>query len=539
MSGHDDPGRAGERSLSELTIAPGALERIRASALHGPHADVDVERLLDRVRRIAGEDPDRPAVRDGKRTVTYAQLVDWADHLISQLGALQVPRSSVVAYFGPRSVEQIVALLAVDAISAVYLPIETSWPDSRARSVLDLARAHTVLRHPDAMQPPADAVPIGRRDDPIPDPPGQALRHPSSTDASYIIFTSGTTGAPKGATVERRGMLNHLWSKIVELRIRRGDVVAYTAPIGFDISIWQMLAPLLAGASVEIVADRDLAFPRRIIARLTEGEVTVAELVPSVIRWLVAGRDTRAAGPLPLRCLLSTGEELSPSLAAAVLERFERTLLVNAFGPTECSDDVTHARITPADLARARLPIGVPVQNTALHVLRSTDAGWEAVDDGEQGELFVGGLGVGRGYVGNPAATLSAFFRDTLDPRSPTGRLYRTGDHVVRQDGRLEYRGRRDRQVKLAGVRMELDEIQLAIEAHPLVAEAAVAVAEEGARAVVTAHVVFTGRTWDFGPLKEHLASTLPPAMVPTRWTAWEQLPHTPNGKVDHHELVR
>jgi len=179
------------------------------------------------------------------------------------------------------------------------------------------------------------------------------------------------------------------------------------------------------------------------------------------------------------------------------------------------------------------------VQNTALHVLCPTDDGWRSAADGEQGELFVGGIGVGRGYVRNNLATQSAFFVDAIDPRSPTGRLYRTGDFVVRDKGALEYRGRLDRQVKLAGVRMELDEIQIAIESHPLVHAAAVTVSSDERRATITAHVVFAVATRDFGPIKEHIAASLPPAMVPVRWVAWDALPHTPNGKIDHRDLTR
>ncbi|WP_143220187.1 AMP-binding protein, partial [Actinomadura sp. CNU-125] len=288
------------------------------------------------------------------------------------------------------------------------------------------------------------------------------------------------------------GMLNHLWAKIIDLGMTDADTVAFTAPLGFDISIWQMLAPLLLGGRVEIVAD-GVAHDAPAFARLVdERAVTVVELVPTMVRHLLDDLPERLDGPpFPgLRWMIATGEELPAELSRRWLEAVPHARLLNAYGPTECSDDVTHHTVTAADLELLRLPIGTPVVNARLYVLRSLDDGtWAACDIGETGELFVGGVVVGRGYLGDPDRTREAFYRDPFG-ESPTGRLYRTGDAVrLLRAGAggadrptLQYLGRVDRQVKISGVRMELGEIEAVLQRHPSVGAAAVVVHEYPAR---------------------------------------------------------
>jgi non-ribosomal peptide synthetase component F len=283
-------------------------------------------------------------------------------------------------------------------------------------------------------------------------------------------------------------MLYHLWAKIIDLELTGADTVAFTAPLGFDISIWQMLCPLLIGGRIDVIGDEVGHDPAAFARAVDDRGITVVELVPTMVRHLL---DDLAPGSLTgLRWMIATGEELPAELSRRWLEAMPHARLLNAYGPTECSDDVTHHTVTAGDLELLRLPIGTPIVNARLYVLREDEGAWSACDVGETGELFVGGVVVGRGYLGNDERTREAFYRDPFDPASPTGRLYRTGDAVKllpagaggEDRPTLQYLGRVDRQVKIAGVRMELGEIEAVLQRHPGVRAAAVVVHEYPAR---------------------------------------------------------
>ncbi|MFI9617000.1 amino acid adenylation domain-containing protein [Streptomyces sp. NPDC052023] len=525
---------------------PGAVERARKLALRHTRALDTGTALLDHVIGHGERGPDRPAVVDGERTVSYRELLGLVAVTRDALNAAGVRAGDTVAALGGRSVHTPVVFLALEALGASYLPLDQNWPEVRVRDVLARSRARLLVDYSDGTAHAARAAAVAEKTTILPLPQGGAGAMPPtragdrSHEVRYTIFTSGTTGRPKGATVEHQGMINHLWAKATDLALGPDDAVAFTAPLVFDISIWQMLCPLLVGGRLVVVGDDAMRLPRWLIGALDTAAVTVVELVPTVIGWLVDHLD-RAGGDkgLPeLRWLLSTGEELYPALAERALRTLPHVSVVNAYGPTECSDDVTHHVVTDADLTDARLPVGAPIVNTALYVLVEEGEGgrWRAAEPGESGELFVGGTGVGLGYLNDPDTTDRVFFRDPFDAGSPTGRLYRTGDLARADGGVVYYLGRGDRQVKVAGVRMELGEIEVVLSRHPAVDQCAVVVAGEGERAELVAH--YSTRT-PVGTtvLQEALSTQLPAAMVPRRWREWEALPLTHNGKIDHRSL--
>ncbi|QFG20533.1 amino acid adenylation domain-containing protein [Actinomadura sp. WMMB 499] len=489
--------------LASLAVPGAELERARELAVrHGMTRELEVDLgdpVITRVERFAAE-RDRPAVADGGRALSYAELAAEARRLATLLEGAGVRPGEVVGVGGGRCAAVIAAFLAIELVGALYVPADETWPATRVRDVLDQAGASVLLTvdagdpAPALLEGAAAAGCAAVRADAARDLapwPGEprldALDRPR-----YVLFTSGSTGRPKGAVVEHRGMLNHLWAKIIDLELTGADAVAFTAPLGFDISIWQMLCPLLLGGRVEVVGD-GVAHDAPAFARLVDGRgVTVVELVPTMVRHLLDDLPARPDGPpFPgLRWMIATGEELPAELSRRWLAAVPHARLLNAYGPTECSDDVTHHTVTAGDLELLRLPIGTPVVNARLYVLRSLDDGtWAACDAGETGELFVGGVVVGRGYLGDPDRTREAFFRDPFGP-SPTGRLYRTGDAVRLLPAgaggadrpTLQYLGRVDRQVKISGVRMELGEIEAVLQRHPSVGAAAVVVHEYPAR---------------------------------------------------------
>ncbi|MEO3825209.1 AMP-binding protein [Actinomadura sp. B10D3] len=526
--------------LPALDVSAAEARRARElAARHGMLRERDVDLadpVITRVERFAAE-RDRPAVTDEHRSLSYGELAAEARRLAALLEREGVEPGTVVGVGGGRCASVIAAFLAIELVGALYVPADETWPAGRVRDVLDQAEASVLVAVDAGATAPAlleGAAEAGCRVVRAAAAEGLAPwagePRPAAPDQPrYVLFTSGSTGRPKGAVVEHRGMLNHLWAKNIDLELTGADVVAFTAPLGFDISIWQMLSPLLLGGRVDVIGDATGHDPAAFARAVDEQGITVVELVPTMVRHLLddlapgsahpggttpqaprqrpfpSGGTTPQAPrqrpfpsggttpqtprqrPLPnLRWMIATGEELPVELSRRWLEAMPHARLLNAYGPTECSDDVTHHAVTSGDLGLLRLPIGTPIVNARLYVLRAEDDGtWAACDVGETGELFVGGLVVGRGYIGNDERTREAFYRDPFGS-SPTGRLYRTGDAVKllpagaggEDRPTLQYLGRVDRQVKIAGVRMELGEIEAVLQRHPAVRAAAVVVHE-------------------------------------------------------------
>ncbi|WP_410586704.1 amino acid adenylation domain-containing protein [Amycolatopsis sp. lyj-23] len=479
--------------------------------------------------------PDALAVVDDDRELTYAELAAAAARLAHHLRGLGVGPETKVALCLDRSIDLIIAILAVWQAGGAYLPVDSALSAERIAFMLTDARAAVVVTTSAtrAVLPPTDAhIVCVDSDDAViaahPAEPPDPRTGPGHL--AYVIYTSGSTGVPKGAMVEQRGMVNHLLAKVRALGLSPDDTVAATASPSFDISVWQFFSAVLAGGTVRVFADRVAHDPVRLIAETARRHVTILEVVPSMLRAIEAS----PTGPdLPaLRWLLLTGEALPADLCRTWLTRYPRIPLLNAYGPTECSDDVTHHVIAAPPAADASgVPIGTPLPNTRLYVL---DDRQRPAPVGAPGELCVGGSGVGRGYAGRPGRTASAFVPDPFGP--PGARLYRTGDLVrAAADGTLEFLGRIDHQVKLRGFRIELGEIEAVLHRHPAVRDAVVLLREDvpGNQQLVGYVVTGSGDA----DLRAHCAERLPGHMVPSAFVRLDELPLTPNGKLDRRAL--
>ncbi|HEV7514955.1 MAG TPA: amino acid adenylation domain-containing protein, partial [Thermoanaerobaculia bacterium] len=491
--------------------------------------------------------PGAPAVSGQGRVLTYAELDLAAGRLAHGLLAAGLRPEEPVAVLALRGPDFLAAMLAIWRAGGAYLPLDPRQPARRLAQMIHQSGARRIL----AMETTesvasATGAPGGaqilslERLLAAPSPGGRLPAPPAPGQLAYVLFTSGSTGTPKGAMVEQRGMLNHLLAKVRDLGLDATDRVAQNAAPTFDISVWQFLAALLVGGVVEVIPDELASDPACLLAEVDRRRVTVLETVPSLLASVLAEPVDGPGAPRlsSLRWLVPTGEALPPDLCRLWLERFPGVPLLNAYGPTECSDDVSHQALhTALPPGATSTPIGRPVVNTRLHLL---DRELALVPLGSAGEICVAGDGVGRGYVGDPARTAAVFVPDPYSPE-PGGRLYRTGDLGRRRpDGALEFHGRLDDQVKVRGFRIEPGEIEAAFAEHPGVTRAVVVARPDprGEERLVAywaaADNITAPADADF---KELLRQRLPEAMIPTAFVRLDPIPLTAHGKVDRRAL--
>ncbi|HVT61781.1 MAG TPA: amino acid adenylation domain-containing protein, partial [Thermoanaerobaculia bacterium] len=431
--------------------APSAAERrqLLSEWNRAEEAELPAEMLPARFARVAAEQGDRVALRTRHGEVSYRELARRSRAVGEALAGRGAGAETVVAVLADRDGELPAAMLGIWWAGGAYLPLDPEHPAPRWREVLAASRAAVVLVAASQRERLAAALaglPAAQRPEVVElEPPlglgapagGRAgaaeLPAPAAADPqglAYVIYTSGSTGQPKGAMVTHRGMLNHLRAKIEALSLGAEDVVAATASQCFDASLWQYLAALLAGGQVWVASAAEVQDPALLWRSVRRQGVTVLETVPALVAMLLseAERQGEADGGEGgdggrLRWMIATGEALPPALAERWLSRFAAVPLVNAYGPTECSADVTH-EVLREWAGGSSVPIGRPVLNLRLYVLGSEG---ELLPVGATGELQVGGIAVGRGYLGEPERTAEAFVPDPWSARGGE-RLYRTGD---------------------------------------------------------------------------------------------------------------
>jgi len=492
------------------------------------------------------------AVFEGRVSLSYAELDRRAAALAVGLRRAGVEPNTLVALVQERGIPLLISILAVFKLGAAYVPIEPAYPSNRIAQIVTRSEAVALLAssafeskarglaasgglgastrvlYYESLTDSLAGSDVAERD---------AVWSGSARDLAYCIFTSGSTGVPKGAMIEHRGMINHMYAKIRDLGLGASDVVAGTASPCFDISVWQYLSVLLVGGSVAFFDEDTTHSGERFIARLVEDGVTIAEIVPSFFRVVLEELERlgdRRPSLQRLRFLMLTGEALPRPLCNRWLRLYPTIPLVNAYGPTECSDDVTHHFITEISPDSESVPVGRPIANTEIYIV---DQQMSPVPIGVRGEILVGGAGVGRGYLNDPQRTAEVFLDDPFIP-GPGRRIYRTRDlGRFRADGSIEFLGRIDHQVKVRGFRIELGEIETVLSKHPSVQEVAVIASEEpnGDRRLV-AYLVPKGAL-TVAELRQFLQQKLPDYMVPSVFIQLAALPLTDNGKLDRARL--
>ncbi|HEY2942791.1 MAG TPA: amino acid adenylation domain-containing protein, partial [Vicinamibacteria bacterium] len=487
------------------------------------------------VERQAERTPHRPAVVFGDQTLTYEELTRRAQRRAAALRAQGVGRGSIVGVCLERSLELVVSLLAVLEAGGAYLPVDPDHPAERKRFVLDDARAQVLITtrplSRDWAPPGVTLVPVDADEPAGPGPPPLVDPGVVERDAAYVIYTSGSTGQPKGVINSHRGIVNRLRWMQDTYALSDRDRVLHKAPIGFDVSVWELFWPLMAGAELRVAHPRGHKDPRYLVEEIQRSAVTVMHFVPSMLTEYLALPD--AARCRSLRLVVCSGEALPVDLQ----DRFLSTLdarLDNLYGPTEAAVDVTYWRCR-REPAQTTVPIGRPVANTRLYVL---DPRQRLAPIGMPGELYIGGVPVADGYVNRGDLTASRFVPDPF-ATEPSARLYRTGDLVrYREDGVLEFIGRNDDQVKIRGFRIEPGEIESAMRKHESVRDAAVVVRHRaGEPARLIAFVVFTGEVPTTSDVRQFLRRWLPDHMIPGLVLEVEEMPRLPSGKIDRAAL--
>ncbi len=526
------------RRLAELGMLSGqerrqVVEEWNASARAYP-AGLTLHGL---VQAQARRTPRAVALVFEGQTLTYAELEARAEALAVRLRALGVGPEARVGVCAERSPELVVALLGTLRAGGAYVPVDPGYPAERIAYMLADSGVPVLLTQERLAgglpEFGGEVVLLDRADGaeragyvrtPFPevDPEGLA----------YVIYTSGSTGRPKGAMNAHRGIVNRLLWMQEQYELGAGDVVLQKTPFGFDVSVWELFWPLMTGARLVLARPGAHGDPRYLSEVIEREGVSTLHFVPPMLQaFLDAGEPGRCAS---LRRVMCSGEALPYELTERFREALPAAELHNLYGPTEAAVDVTYWKCEPRE--RRVVPIGCPVANTRLYVL---DGAGEPAPVGVPGELFIGGLQVGRGYLGRAELTAEKFVPDALSGDRGV-RLYRTGDRARwTLAGEVEYLGRMDFQVKVRGFRIELGEIEAALLGHAGVREAVVLAREDapGDRRIV-AYVVPGGEVApESAELRTQLGKRLPEYMIPSAFVVLDALPLTPNGKMDRRAL--
>lgn len=541
----DDP----SAPMTQLEMLPASERREVLELAAGPRIDFGSQGdvLVGLAAQVAHM-PEAIAVSDAGHRISYRDLDASSAAIADRLIGEGLGPEAVVALWGARSPHLLAAIVGVHRAGAAFLCLDPTQPATRLVHMLEDSGAAFILASQGevaALQPIMNQLAtevqprIAVIDELVTTPPSDRASLPSraETGLAYVIYTSGSSGWPKGTLIERRGLANHLASVVAAFELGPGDVVAQTAPQSFVIAVWQCLAGLTVGARIHVCATEVVRDPVLLAREIGAHGITVLQIVPSLLRALLEqiGDQAITRALSGLRIVIATGEPLTADLCRSWLMHFPDIPLVNAYGASECSDDVTLHRMTSAPEPGGAVPIGQPLPNTQVHVL---DGQFRPVPIGVVGEICVGGAGVARGYLNDPARTAERFVPDPFSAKAGA-RLYRTGDLGRRRgDGTLECFGRMDRQVKIRGHRIELQEIEQVLLDHPLVRHAIVEPHGLGGDMRLIAHVVpASGSQLTASELRSVLRAKLSAQMIPAAFLLLDRMPLNAHGKVDRAAL--
>jgi amino acid adenylation domain-containing protein len=487
----------------------------------------------------ASRTPEATALIFDDRSLSYSELNRRANKLAHYLRSLGVKPDSRVAVCAERSIEMVVALLGIIKAGGAYVPLDPSYPSDRLAYMLEdsapvalLLPAHLTKlfsghKYTGKMVELSRGGATAWESQPDTNPVSSPGVSASPTNLAYMIYTSGSTGKPKGVMIEHRSLVNRLTWMQDAYRLKSSDSVLQKTPFSFDVSVWEFFWPLLTGARLVMARPEGHKDPEYLVEAIQKYKITTLHFVPSMLQVFVdQAKPDRCSSLLRV---IASGEALPAALVRKFFQRLPKVALHNLYGPTETTVDVTAWTCTP-DPTLTNIPIGRPIANTRAYIL---DENQKLLPVGAEGELYIGGVQVGRGYLNRPELTTERFL---ADPFVPAGRMYRTGDLCRwRSDGAIEYLGRNDFQVKIRGFRIELGEIEARLAAISKIKEVAVIAREEtpGDKRLVAYLVAADGAQLRDRELRDELGRDLPDYMVPTSFVLMDKMPTTVNGKLD------
>ncbi len=508
--------------------------------LAGPDRKLPDLRVHELFEQRVEERADAVAGVHGDRRWTYRELNARANRLGRALMARDLPREAVVTVVMERNLDWMASVLAIWKAGLTYLPLEPHFPPGRIATAVSRAESALVLTESGStttLDQALDTLPAVRRlfvDEAYAEghADGNLDVAVGPDQLAYILFTSGSTGQPKGAMCEHAGMLNHIQAKLADLGVGEGEVIPQTGPQCFDISVWQLVGALLVGGSTLFVEQDVILDVERFVDTLVEGRAGVVQVVPSYLEVVVSYLEQHPRELPDLHCVCPTGDFLKKEIVQRWFAIQPGIPLVNTYGLTETSDDAVHEIMhrTPDE---DQVPLGRPIQNTTVYV---ADEHLMPVPLGAPGLIVFSGVCVGRGYVNDPERTQSMF---GADPHREGERICRTGDYGRwRPDGKLDFLGRRDNQVKIRGFRIEIGEVENGLLRVPGVRDGAAVVAEgaDGTKRLVAFYSAPAPIEADV--VRRYIAEAVPEYMIPSAFHWRDSLPLTPNGKIDRSTLT-
>ena len=534
-------------SLDSNSIATGP--DLGSSQCFGPRVDQFLTQTFPRLFEAqVACDPAQVAVVSEAAQLTYGELNARANQLARVLRNRGVGRESLVGICIDRSLDMAIGILGILKAGAAYLPLDPDYPAERLAWLLNDSNVSLVLTKI-GLAPKVAAAKAGvalldvESTDLTGNSAGNLDDLPQPNDLAYVIYTSGSTGEPKGVMIEHANLANYLLALQLELELDHNDRYLHTASISFSSSRRQLLLPLSQGATVVIATSEQRKDPLALFAMIKQREVTVMDAVPSFWRnctEVLASLDDHTRNTLldnRLRLMLSASEPLLSDIPQTWMHRFaHRARHVHMFGQTETAGIVCTYEIPRNYNGEVTaIPIGRPIANTEIYILNEHS---QPVPLGTPGELYIGGAGVGRGYLNRPDVSARKFIAHSING-GPTARLYRTGDFArLTTDGVIEFAGRQDSQVKVRGFRIELGEIEATLARHPGVKNnAVVAKADSNDTKTLIAYFVARETVPSVSELRAFLNARLPDYMVPSTFVELATLPLTANGKIDKRAL--
>ncbi|MCR3758487.1 amino acid adenylation domain-containing protein [Clostridium felsineum] len=527
----------GDVKLKDIEILPLCEKNKIFNEFNNTNVSYPKEKTLDQlVEEQTRRKADSVALIFDDKEMTYGELNYRINQLANLLKSEKIKNGDIVAIIMPRSLEQIVGVLAILKINAICLPIDISNPKERIRYILKDSGAKVILKGSNtklSIQGTFKTLNVNKNTLDMYSK-NFVSEKKSSENIAYIIYTSGSTGKPKGVLLRHYGIINHIYTKIKELKIQNNDALCFNLNINFVATIWQIFTPLILGLKLYIYNEEIIRDPYKLITRVEKDKANVVEIVPAMLNIYldIIETEKEKIELKNLRCIVLTGEKVQANLVRRMFNNYGDLIeLVNAYGQSECSDDTLHYHI-PYNKYVEKVPIGRPSNNTKVFVMNRARV---LQPIGAIGELYISGYGVSAGYLNHKELDNDAFMEN---PYLQGEIMYKTGDQGRwLSDGNVEYIGRNDQQVKIRGNKVELNEIEIQLLKYNSIKEAVVTVIQNQQQINYLCAYIVTKSDVNVDDVRNFLKNNLPSYMIPHFIVKLEKFPLTPNGKISRNDL--